>query len=220
MTYTTSFKVRQISGLTEDELADSVLDSLIEYAEAEVQRQINVRAVDEDLNPNLDGTGIDGENKTFYTKHFPIADVNKDSVVDSNDITVYVWDDEQDENTKTVVGVDSVTADSGRIVLTTAPSSDSERISADYSYHLNPIDYSLVSKACDYLTAYLCVLRKHDIMPVSYTLGRSLKVQKTKIGERLYQQYLVYLNMLRPVASKVVHGTDIVQARTHISYEM
>jgi len=202
MVYTTVSDIRVISGITEDEISNSILTDIIEYAEAEILRQINVRMVDEDLDPDLDGTGIDGSNVTFYTKNKPIADINRDSTIDSNDIIVYVWDNEQDESTKNKVTVSTVQADSGRVVLETAPAKNKERISANYSYHKNTIDYTLVTKASAYLTAYLAVLRLSGRLPISYTLGRALRVNTKDMGHRFYHEYLSILNMINVQTSQ------------------
>ena len=211
MTYVEPSEIYDISGYDETEIATGIVGKLIDYAESEVERQISIRAVDEDLEPNLDGVGINGSNKTFYTKYYPIADINRDSLVNASDVIVYVWADEQDEATKTPVTVSTVDADSGRIVLGIAPTDDKERISSDYSYHRVPVNYSLVSKAITFLSAYLCTMRMAGRLPLSYTLGRALRVNRKEMGRPFLKEYYQILNLINAKMNQHVKSAKVIR---------
>jgi len=197
MAYATISDVRLLSGLTVDEISDTDLSSLIDYADRKVLQEITIPRIQEDLKPNLKGEFIDGINKVFYLQHSPIADINRDSSVTVDDIKVYAWTDSQDEGTKSLVTVSSIEPETGRVELASAPSTEIKKLTADYSFYLgNTPDWSLLKAVSSYFTAYLAMVKLKGKTPVKYSLGR-LRVTDEVSGGKFLREALRLLHQLR-----------------------
>jgi len=160
--------IRIISGLTEAKVSQSTLETLRGLAENMILSEISGRVSNEEM----DGS-VDGSNTKFKILNPPLADSNYDKVIDANDISVYLWTDTEDESTKTSATVDTVYPSTGLVVLSTAPASTVEAVTADYRHYFTAIpDWELVDSATNYLTAFLAMVSIKGSAPAKYALGK------------------------------------------------
>jgi len=210
MGYTTEAKVRELLNLDTTKLPDSVITPFLTKGDQVVIRTITTRVVDEKLKGNIDGT-----NTTFYTKYKPLADIDADKDIDTADVKVYTWDDEDDPDTKTEVTVSSVDAEDGIIKLVSAPSIDIAKVTADYSFYTNRIDWELVELATTLYVAYRVVLAELLLIPESYTLG-SLRIK----WNRRYPAYMdLHRDFLRTI-DLIRKGYSYEEATRIIEHEL
>jgi len=152
--YCTVEDIRNITNLTVNDATDTQLANLIEYCGAQLNGDIQVYLEEEQIvwiSDTKDNT-INGTNRIFYTKKYPVGDLDNDMDVDVNDIEVYQY---ESDGTKTQVSVESIIPNTGQFVLTTAPASSIITLAVTYKYA--PVSVSdpnmLVKMACALLTA-------------------------------------------------------------------
>jgi hypothetical protein len=155
-------EVRKLSGYTETKtISDNDLEDIVDLATRFVLEDLYQERYREKVIDN-DGTlaDINGTNKTFYVKHHPIADIDGDGTVDSNDITGQWVDDNYDYQTAKIVVVD---AERGKLTITqdddSAIPNDAKEILVHYwTRYLLPKE-SVIDDARKYLTAHLVEIR-------------------------------------------------------------
>jgi len=152
--FCTVLEVRNIISLTADDITDEQIASLIKFAQIQIAQELYVYHEDEEVEyiDEEKDNNIDGSNKTFYTRFWPIADRNQDGVVDSSDVKFYKIDS---DGNRTEMAISSIDASSGKIVLEEAPTTDYSLKVTYSSYPIN-ITSSDLKMACIYLTAALC----------------------------------------------------------------
>ena len=156
MVYATTTTVRAVTNITSSELSDSEVSALITIASRQFNSDVNVYHYKEEIK-YIDETKdneINGSNKTFYTKEFPFGDSDDDFDVDTSDITVY---SRATDGTETALTVSSITANEGKFVLSSAPSS-SVRLFIIYNSVQRSVSdpHALVTNAVTMLTAAYC----------------------------------------------------------------
>lgn len=165
MSFTDISSVRELSGLTKDEISDTKLGTIIEYTDKEIVRGLHVRVKEENL--------TEGSSKVsdtvFYTTYKPIADSNADGVIDKKDITVW----KRIDNDRTEVTVSDVNPELGKIVLS-SPHNSADMLIIDYQYYKgNSIpDSDLMKEAASYKAAFLAMIRLKGKVPTKYSIGR------------------------------------------------
>lgn len=190
MPYTTSAKVRNLTGLTSDEISADDLNVLRNYAENRVLREITVRTVDEEVSVDPDHDNV------INTSNTPLADTDKDEKVNSNDITIYSWSDEDDESTKSEVTVTSVNAESGHITLNSNVDGAS-KVTADYSFYLGRTpDWNLIEQAVIYLTASIALKRVKGKLPPDYKIGK-MHIKEEIPGSVYEREYDKIIRMIK-----------------------
>ena len=136
---------------------------------------------------------IDGSNTDFYTKNFPLGDLDSDYKVDENDVHVFKVREVSSVLTETEVTVSSVDIDDGKITLSSAPESDSELyITYCYTPRHYPVDpvHDLIRRATAYLTAFMLKNKIQDESIVSrYTLDRLTVVKMADTARHDYNKY-------------------------------
>ncbi len=121
--YCTVNEVRQLTNLKPSQITDTELSNIIIYAGTQLNADMNIEHEEEEVK-YIDYTkenDIDGTNKTFYTRHYPIGDRNNDFEVTPSDIKVETVDS---DGNKQEVSVASLNPKTGEFVLDAAPSSD------------------------------------------------------------------------------------------------
>ena len=152
--YCTPEDIRNMTNLTSSDLTDTQLFNLIQYCGNQLNHDINVYIEEEDLIwiSNTKKNEVNGSNTTFYTRNYPIGDSNNDMDVTIADIDVYSYDS---DGTKTELTVSSITPNTGKFVLESAP--DSGLIKVTVTYRYAPLSVSdphqLIKMACSLLTA-------------------------------------------------------------------
>lgn len=199
MTYATLDSIRDLTGITADEVSSTILGTIRDRAENKLLKDLTIEVKDEEMDSNLDGDYLNGDNATFYTKNKPIADSNKDKTIDSNDITIYLWTDVEDETTRTEASIDNVRASTGRVVLSSAPSSNNEKITVTYSYYLSEEvpDWNTLELASIYLSGHFAVVKLRGKQPVKYTVG-DFKYDDDRPGRVFLLEYKSIINNIKP----------------------
>lgn len=198
MPYAKTEDIRLLTNIQEDEVNDSVLTTIRDRAEQKIIKDLTIERVDEGMEPNLDGTYLNGSNNTFYTNSKPIADIDRDGTISSDDITVKIWEDFDNEGTVEEVTIDNVTPETGRVILSSPPGSEYDKITATYSFYNSPglPDWDLLELASVYLSGYMSVVKTRGKVPSKYSVG-DLSIDEDLPGQQLLREYRSVLNRLR-----------------------
>jgi len=162
-------EVRRKAGIiSKKSINDKDIALIILEAYEEVLKEIYILHNKETFlcNPD-DGTWIDGTNKIFQSKYFPIADSNGDGCVTGagelscgEDVTL-LWKDADGDCHEGKVTVNDATC--GKITLTqdddSALPADYKSATITYYEQWKTFDASLLKKATIYLAAYECLIR-------------------------------------------------------------
>lgn len=151
MALTTKDKIRSMTGLTQSQISDTDLDSIITQATSIINDKINVTTTEkicyiDDVRKNY----IDGSNKTFYVSNsfvYYFGDRNSDGAITVTDIDVYSeYDGVRTKLTPATIDIE------GSFTLTTAPISGTT-LTVKYAYTF----YNIVTpdKLVDLLATYL-----------------------------------------------------------------
>ena len=207
MSYCDANDIRDIAGVTTDDMNDEKITTLISYATAQLNAQINTRIVRERVS-YIDGTrenDIDGANTYFYVqwwKDFYIGDLDNDGDVDISDVIVHIVDSNGTETTATVSAVD---VDNGKITLSSAPASDT-RVYITYSKA--PFDedtpHFLIKKACVELSAALCFMRIDKSQINRVKLGKFTIFKQPDIFQEYYNRYMETVHQINSRSAMVV----------------
>jgi len=176
-------------------VTDISIFKLARIASLQINHDIQVHVYKEKIEyiDNIKTNDIDGSNKTFYTKHWPIGDMNNDFMVDEDDVKVYKVRVVNGEEVETEMTVSSVDAENGKIVLEDAPESDSVLyVTYVYTPRHYPVwpTHELIRKAAAYLTAFLLKNKIQDESLVSrYTIDRLTVVRSPETIRHDYNKY-------------------------------
>jgi len=146
MPYTTVEAVRSISSLTETEISDAVVTTMIDWADREIE-QITEKIWTGQQIKELLGIQKSSSNKTFRTTYKPIVDDKGDMTDDESKVTVYVDTAQQESSKFELRGAE------GKIIFTTAPSIGAE-IEMTYRYSMK-----YIQQAATFLAAANCYHR-------------------------------------------------------------
>jgi len=202
--YCTLDDVKSLAEIPSD-IDDETLFKLSRVASLQINHDIQTKIYKErvKLIDNIKTNIIDGSNKTFYTKNFPIGDMNNDFQVTTEDITVYkVYDDEETEMT-----VSSIDALTGKFVLENAPENGSVLyVTYCYTPRHYPVDpvNDLIRQATAYLTAFIAKSKVGDVSVTRYTIDRLtvMNIPDQVISD--YKNYLDLIDRIRADSSMVV----------------
>ena len=113
-------QVRDLANITSSMLDDTAVAKLIEFASQSINSDIQIHVEDEHVEyiDNTKQNKIDGSNTTFYTKKYPIGDLDNDFNVTTSDIEAYSVDG---DGTKTTLTVSTITPKTGAFTLDSAP---------------------------------------------------------------------------------------------------
>jgi len=171
--YCSILDVRNLTSLTEAQISDSSVFSLIKYAMAQLNADIQIKHKDERLlYISLEKENkIDGSNTTFYTRNYPLGDSDNNGSISTDDLYVYSLDADGTRTDLTVSSIDSV--ERGEFTLSTAPD---DPVTCYVTYFSTPLlaepPHMLIRLACSYLTAAL-----------SYTKIDAAKCKKFRVGK-------------------------------------
>jgi len=151
--YCTVDEVRQVTNITSSDVSDTHLATIIQFACTQLNSDINIIEEEESI-AYIDSTKeneIDGSNSTFYTKNWPIGDINNSFKVTTSDVTVYQVDSDGNKTTLTTTQVD---AETGQFKISTAPDA-SKLLYVTYVHNQRIIDPpdTLIKMASIFLTA-------------------------------------------------------------------
>jgi len=216
--YNTPEEVRIVCGIKQIEAPDETLNEYIPKADQAIINSITVQVRNEEMVGDLRrkySFTIDGSNTEFYAVHYPLADNNATSTevsgetkwVWTDDIKVYLWTEKYDESTKVEATISSVNDLTGRILLTTAPSTDYVWITCEYRYYYNEMDWILLKEVAALYTGYTWARSEYIWHPNKIKMGTlaidyTPKTTKSRdiSGQpyrRLYNEYIRALNILK-----------------------
>ena len=197
MAYATVANVRLISGLAIANISDADVTSLIAFATAKINADINYVVNDERVE-YIDAekeNKMDGSNTTFYVKDthkskFQLGDYDNDGDVDKDDFYVYTLDTSTSPATRATETVSTIDRALGKFVLSSAPST-TENLYVTYS--VAPLDENtpntLLTEACAQLVAALAFTNINAKKLQGFTIGK-IKVTKQSDGfNMMYKQY-------------------------------
>jgi len=195
--WTTPSDVRKLVGLPSSSLdpdyaSDSVLQYYIERAQYAILPMVSILVRDDQLSGS-----INGSNTEFYVSNYPIFDSNFDKSINASDITVYGWGDLDDLDTKTSLSVSSVDWREGRVVLSSAPSSTFEALTADYRYSKYEVDWNLLDMATAYLAGYLYLTAEYMEIPLNVRTGAQTYRYTYDPATRCLETYLRMIDLIR-----------------------
>lgn len=166
MVYITKEDVKAISGYP--------IEDIPAYSIEQAQQKVNeaiVQEVEREKVTRIDKfektNEIDGENKVFYTKEFPLADKNNDFRVDESDVDAYYLKGDD----KVEVGVESIDVDKGKVVLEEAPPKGSTLYFSYAHTNINLNTNKLVRDAAANYAAHLVFVREYGGLPRQMGLG-------------------------------------------------
>jgi hypothetical protein len=193
MPYNDSDSVIAICGIKPKATDD--VDNFITIADRTVIERITIKVTDE-----IPYGTIDGSNKLFTLRNYPLADTNADSAVKGYqtsictsalaDLHAYVWTAQptvisypyaypntavpRDLSLRTEVEIDNARSDfsKGNIWLVNAPSANTySTITVSYSFYPNPLDFTLLKLEAALYAGYLFLLGKYSLYPKRLKLG-------------------------------------------------
>ncbi len=179
--YCTLADFRSIAPFSKTEMTDADVITLMPIASRIIHRKIVSKhtLVRDFIGP------VNGSNTIFYTKKKPIADMNMDSTVDDSDVKVFYAT--LDANNRRVYGseqtVSSVDARSGRVTMSTAPTSITavDGVYLTYSSTVEDLDYTEVQMAANYMLAHLVSVKVRGETP-NYSMIEAAFVRMNAAG--------------------------------------
>jgi hypothetical protein len=210
--YCTIDDVRTITNLTETDISDANMCSLISMAGQMLNHEISVYIEDETIGSidEVKENTIDGANVTYYTYYYPIGDFNNTFKVDISDVKVYEIDSSTTPATRTQLTVSSITPNTGQFTLSIAPTADKELL---VTYRYVPLSVSdphaLVRLACMNLTASLAYQKLN--------VGKSPKFRMGNVSvERDMSSFKVYYDSYKRVIQEIT-DRSMVDIRTGVN---
>lgn len=206
--YCSTTDVRMILGLstisTDPDYEDgTTLQYYIDKAGPLLLQDISVLEVDEVLSGN-----IDGSNTTFETTSYPIADSNYDNTINASDVELYSWTDSDDPSTKSSLTVSTVYANEGKIVVSSAPASTEDQVTATYRFYLqDSISFSALPIAQAYLAGWLFLSSEYLLLPDQEAVGVHRWQFRKMPDTRVLENYYKVLQLIKTKTwSKKKHG--------------
>lgn len=200
MPYCTPEDVRWACGLNQKDALDYDLEYFINMADKAIIGELASRERDQEL---IESPA--GKRNQWYTQRHPIADIDADGVVNTDEVEVYAWTDASDETTKVGKTVSSVNQLTGLIILGEDISSGVAKMTVNYSHYNQEVNFELVKFASAYLAGYLFVRAMLYLIPPIYSLG-PMRINFGIPEERLWSEHRRYMHLIRTKPfSKVTH---------------
>ena len=214
MSYCTTADVFSRSGFTVSDIGTAELTGLIALASEELNNQLNIKIFDERVR-YLGGwkeNTIDGSNKTFYTRNYPLGDRDDDFEIGTADVYCYGINGDNDKIVYSIASVDD--DEEGKFTLSSAPQVS---VALYLTYECLPIPISdiMIRKACTELSTYYAIKRLHGRGGIKeYKLG-ALSIKKgDTVGKDFFDEYNRTLNQIRRKKLFMVEGADLMEIPT------
>lgn len=200
--------IRDLTDLSETDISDSKIFTLIKYAMATLNADIQVEHKDEEvkyISPERENK-VDGTNKTFYIQFWPLGDKDNNGSVSITDIYAYSIDADGLRTARTLESIDNV--ELGKFTMVTAPPSDETFY---ISYFSTPLliepPHMLIRTACIQLTAALCYTKIDASKIKKFRVGKVSIMQQSEAYDTFYNNYQRTINKIR---SKPLKGRESV----------
>lgn len=197
--------VRLVSDVTEDEINDVDLKKMIDSAIPLFNREIRSEVRREKIQ-HIDywhQNDVDGSNKTFYLKYpqagYYIGDKDNSGAVTTDDVTLEEWDSGGSISDLTINSVD---AETGKIVVGTAPATGS-RVYAYYNYvPVNIGSDRIATQAMAHLAAALSQTKLGAGQFEKVSLRVLDMTKQSESFQKHYDQYRKYMNTIKEKMSR------------------
>ena len=206
--YCSTEDVRALAGLVTADITDSQIYDIMSHSMAQLNYDIGVNIVRERIEyiDNTRENKIDGSNTTYYLTnwkgHF-LGDLDNDGTVDTTDLEVYQV---ASDGTETNLTVSSVTANSCKFILASAPASG---VSLYVTYSYTPVSVSdphpLVKMATAVLTAAWAFAKINIGKAVESSFGNVRFARRLRGDITAFDEYYKkYLKIVEQITSKEV----------------
>lgn len=213
MAYAIYTDVNLLTNLTNSDVVNADVTSIIAEATKELNRMINVREVREKIDyiDNTRENKIDGSNTTYYVKNWKgkfLADANNDGSVSTSDITVYAVTSTGTETTATVSSVD---ASLGKFVLSTAYSSDYKLyITYEWCYRNPATPDPLIKLACTLLSAAYCYAKVNVGMAPQVSFGNTRIYRHIDSFDHYYKRFLQVVSQINQEMPDYIESSETI----------
>lgn len=208
--------IRDLTGLTSDQISDSLISGIISHSVTQLNADIQTKWKDERVAyiSNEKQNKQNSENTRFYVNHFPIGDRDNNGVISGADVYAYTVDS---QGTKAQIVVSGVTAAGdelgsvagGPIYLTTAPANN---VTLYFTYYSSPVDmetpHPLVKLACTQLAAALCYTRIDVGKVQSFRVGKVAVMRQSEAYKIYSDQYYDTINRIRQEFFKTAKSSE------------
>jgi len=209
-TYTTPQDIRDLLGLTNDDAKDDILEEFITKSQNIILHYIQVKVIEEEI--SLDSSG-----KTIVLTNQFLADTNFDKLINTLDVTVYGYVDEDSIETRTTLSLSTIWPENGILKLSSDASSYG-KVTVSYSYYTCSIDWNLVAMATAYYAGMLWVAREEFLVPDELTIG-NIKVRQKQPWNKLREEFNRMIFHLTSVPMDLVNYRKMmVSPRSNVRY--
>lgn len=216
--YTDVNTVRSLTGISQADLSDSIISGIIQHGTAQLNRDIQIYHKDEPVTyiNNEKENAVDGVNKVYYVRRFPIGDRDDNGIISGADIYAHTIDS---DGTRQQIVVSSI-SDSGTekgselggpINLSIAPNRGDRLY---FTYYSSPVDmetpHPLIRLACTQLAAALCFTRIDVTKVQSYRVGKVAVMKQSQAFDIYRRQYYETVDKIRSEILKVERGSEVL----------
>lgn len=203
--YCTVDEFRQVINVKPNEVNDTFLATMIEYAGAELNDDINTRVDEEEvlMISNSKKNEKDGANKVFWTKKYPLGDRDNDFRVTPSDITAYKIDK---DGVRTDLVTTQVNPQTGQFRLE-HPLEPSDSLFISYCSAPRSVDpaHRLIKVACIFLTAHWAFAKLNIGKATRFHMGNLTVFRDMQSPDKYYSRYQRMLFLMA--------GDDLVAKR-------
>jgi len=203
--YCTVDDIRTVTNIKPSQISDTQLANLIEFAAAQLNSDINVYHEDEVVSyiDETKSNEVDGTNLKFFTKHYPIGDMNNDFRVNTSDIRVFQVDS---QGNKSELGLSQINAETGEFRLNDAPTSDKKLYLKYFSTQrlVDPTD-ALVKMACILLTAAWGYSKLNIGKADRFRMGSMTVFRDT---DAYHEYYMKYMKMVTAINDRSMVASE------------
>lgn len=207
MALTTVSKVRLLTNITDSQVSDADIDSLITEATKELYSQINVKVIREFV-VYIDETRdneINNTNTEFYVQNWKgkyLGDYNLDGIIDTDDVKVILRDSQGEETEATVSSID---IEDCKITLSSAPGTDKDMF---ITYAYTVIDPTtpdpLLGLAATYLVAAYAYLKRDVGLDGTQRFGNvTISTKLSSSYGEFYQRYLETMKKIKALSLSI-----------------
>jgi len=183
--------IRNMTNITTSDLTDTEVCNLITYAGVMLNADMQIYEEEEEVEyiSNTKSNEIDGSNTVYYTKHYPIGDLNDDFKVDTDDVKVYQY---EDDGTRTELTVSAITtADDGKITLSAAPAASTVTLTLTYKWAQRSVytPSPLIKQAVISLVGFLAYRKINIGKAPHWRMGSTQIWRDIGAQDKYYQDY-------------------------------
>ena len=216
--YASITDVRNLTGLSSTEISDAIISGMIAHASAQLNADIQYKHENERvgyINSEKEND-VDGSNKKFYTRNFPIGDKDNNGIINGSDIYCYTLNSSTGERREIIVsgitteGTEKASALGGPLWLSGVAPSSTETVFL--TYYSSPVDMEtpdkLVNLACTQLASALAYTRVDVTKVQSFRVGKIAVTKQSQAYDIFRRQYYDTINRIRQEIFKAIEAPE------------